>query len=289
MKLQTDLFPYPVLNKNLDDYVKSEFSANFEINPVTSINYELKVHFNLEDEELEKLILKGKACFSVHIEGISSSYRQLYVLPKYEKSIKIPLEAGQVSERLEVNFMLIAKKTIENYTNTNFNTLYYGDNYSVNNLAKGDILAFDEMLNLNLSFENQENIGAKSMIRIGLTTQNLMLVDISGDVIYVYLPEKDYNAYIKLSTSNEIHKQLLLNTVVLPALTYTLERVAERQIDYSNKWTESMENMLLNIGSSFDELASDPSQSLKLAQKLLNEPMKDAINNYYEEESRHEY
>ena len=60
------------------------------------------------------------------------------------------------------------------YQNFNFNPDYYSKYYSVKNLEKGDILAFEDTKEIRFNFENSENINAKSMIKIASWDKDIM-------------------------------------------------------------------------------------------------------------------
>ena len=56
MKLKADLFPYPVLNDNLDDYLGSEFKVDMTIVEQTPYKCVLHFDFSLDDARLKKLM-----------------------------------------------------------------------------------------------------------------------------------------------------------------------------------------------------------------------------------------
>lgn len=284
MKLKADLFPYPVLNTAMDDYANNDaFSSRIEWEQLSLSKIKLSISFRLEDKEIQYLIESEKAVYAVHLEGISSSYRRLFLVPNKHEDIEITLSAEEVAGKIEVNFMILANNKILDYKNSNFNSDYFPDDYVVRRLDKGDIIAFDTMAELNIEYSNKENPGAKSMIRVAMWEEDFMNVDLEGDVIKVNLPEKSYNAYFKLSNSDKIKEKLLLVAIVLPSLTFTIEQIKSNPGDWSSrKWYEALENLLDKLGITMMELGER--DSMEVAQKLLDMPLEKALDDFLQAE-----
>ncbi|EOB3523576.1 hypothetical protein ACIJEF_001589 [Enterococcus faecalis] len=278
MKLKADFFPYPVLNQKLDDYVDSSFTTKVTIDKLSDSTIKLNIEFSLDNQGLQRLIEENKACFSVHLEGVSSSFRKLYKLNYNESDISIELDSAYVSKSIEVNSMIIANDDILEYRNEKFNSLYYDKSFSID-VFRADILAFDNMKEINLEFSNRENLDAKSIIRISSKNQSYMTIDSDGDVIQVYIPEQDYNAYVNLSKLNETKQKLLLVTIVLPTLTYVINQMKSNEVDEEKEWVillnEKMEDLKIDIKSS---------DSICIAQQLLNFPFENSLYDFYQME-----
>lgn len=281
MKLKADLFPYPVLYSETDDYIDSYFYTEMTKTIQTLTQIGLKIDFHIKNPEIERRLNEGSFSFAVHLEGVSSSYRKLEVLPVGDDTITILLSSDYISSKVEVNTMIIAEKDISNYTNNDFNPDYYEEGYVVHSIKKGDIIAYDKMSELRVDFENKESPNAKSMIRVSAKSQKYMSIDIDGDFIQVFLPEKAHSAYIALSSSNEIRKNLLLITIVQQTLVYVIEQIKSHAVPDENlQWYIALNSLLENLG--YDERSLETSDSLKLAQELLDMPLENALYNYYE-------
>jgi len=286
MKLKADLFPYPVLSGELNDYINSTFTAEFSLEKASQSNINLNVIFNLDDASLNQLILKDKAQYAVHLEGVASSYRKLVVLENLKSKITIPINADEINSKVEVNTMILTKEAIESYTNPNFNPDFYGKSYTIKNLNKGDILAFDSMVELNFDFQNKERPNAKSMIRVAAISEPYMSVNLDGDVIQLYLPTKAHEAYQILSRASEDKKQMLLVTIVLPALTYVIERMKNEEYEKERSWAIALTELLLKLN--YDEQSIKTADSMKIAQQLLDTPVENALFNFYQGDEKNE-
>lgn len=279
MKLKADLFPYPVLNSEMNDYENSEFSSDIHFEKVSPSKMNVLVKFKLNDAMLERFIAEEKAVYAVHLEGVSSSYRKLFTASNFQNELAISLNANEIGGKIEVNTMIIASETIENYSNPNFNNEYYGDNFNIPRVIKGDILAFDTMAELNIKFTNKENPNAKSMIRVAAINDVYMDVNIDGDIILVNLPINAHKAYQVMSRSDQIKQSMLLVTIVLPALTYVIERVKNGDFNRDSLWVPALFELLKKVG--YDEQTILTADAMKVAQQLLDAPLEDALYNFY--------
>lgn len=280
MKLKADLFPYPVLSKDLDDYTGSEFSSNLNLKQIAPSKINLNVKFNLDDNILKDLIAANKAYYAVHLEGVGSSYRQLYLTDNLQTELEIRLNADEISGKVEVNTMVLANEHIESYKNPNFNQDFYGENFEIMNINKGDILAFDTMAEIDIKFKNKEKPNAKSMIRVAAINDIYMDVNIDGDVILVNLPKRAHEAYQILSRSSNIKQDMLLVTVVLPALMFVIERVKNNDYNHESLWVSALLELLGKIG--YDEETLKTADAMKVAQQLLDAPVEKALYEFYQ-------
>ena len=281
MKLRSDLFPYPVLSNELDDYINSSFEVEINQEKISVNRIKLSFEFKLDNAELNSLIEEEKASFAIHIEGESSSYRKLAYLTKDEYKYSVELESKITPKKLFVNFMVIAKEKIHNYSNKNFNKDYYGDDLVIEQIEKGSILAYDTMAELNIDFSNDDNGSLKSMIRVAEFDENYMEVDFDSDVIQINLPKKSYIAYVNLSNSSQERQKLLLVTIILPALTMAIEKIKYGEIDETVEWVVSLGYLLKKINLYIESIRDSDYNSMKIAQQLLDCPLENVLYDYY--------
>jgi hypothetical protein len=281
MKLRSDLFPYPVLSKELDDYIDSSFEVEINQEKISINRVKLSFEFMLNNEELNSLIEEERASFAIHIEGEASSYRKLVHLDKDEFKYSIELESKTTPKKLFVNFMVIAKEKIYNFSNKNFNKEYYGDDLVIEQIEKGSILAYDTMAELNIDFSNDDNRSLKSMIRVAEFDENYMEVDFDSDVIQINLPKKSYIAYVNLSNSSQERQKLLLVTIILPALTMAIEKIKYGEIEETVKWVISLGYLLKKINLDIESISDSNYNSMKIAQQLLDCPLENVLHDYY--------
>lgn len=281
MKLRSDLFPYPVLSNELDDFSNGKFNVSISQKKISVSRFLITFDFQLENEDLQNLILEKKAKFAIHLEGKSSSYRNFIYLENGETIKEVELESGIAPKKIFANVMIVATEKIINYKNSGFNKDYYGENLVIPEVEKGSILAYDTMAELNIDFSNSENPNVKSMIRVASIDNNYMEVDLDGDTIRVNLPRKSYYAYVNLSNSSKEQQQLLLVTIILPALTMAIESVKQNIVDETKEWYEALGHLLSKINYDIEDLKGSEENSLTIAQQLLDFPLENALYNYY--------
>lgn len=282
MKFEADLFPYPVLNTELDDYVGSSFQAQYRMTQETQTQLSMTVSYQLDDPLLLRLIEEGKAVYAVHLEGEASSFRELHTTSRRQQEVKLNVE--NLSRKIQLNFFVMAATEILNYTNPSFNPLYYPEDFSVAKLNKSDILAYQNVPDLQIEFENKLMRNQESMIWVTSIDQQYMSVDIDGDTIEVRLPEKAYDAYYNLSQLNKVHEDLLLSALILPALTYTLEQIKTGGYYANLRWFDSLNGLLGQLTYSLSDIQN--MDSMKVAQQLLDYPLEASLVNFYEWEEK---
>lgn len=281
MKLQADLFPYPVLSPVTDDYVGSSFSAKWRERMVSSTRLDLEVLFDLKDDGLKKLIKNRRAVYAIHVEGVSSSYRKLFSLENGRDRIIISIDPNEIGGAIEMNMVIIACKEISSYQNKNFNSEFYNSDYKVALLDKGDILAFCPYEKLILGISNKDKPSVESMMRVSATKGKFMVVDTDSDVIYIRLPERTHKIYKSLSKSSKGQEQLLMMTIVLPALSHVIREVQSGEDFEGKAWFSALQDKLSELNYSAENfMQEDP---MKVAQILLGCPLDNAFEMFYNE------
>src|SRR4051794_38203610 len=99
MKLSNRSFPHPVVG-NADDVQDAEFQATFEFESDKS-NFYLSTTVKCSSRTLLKLIEKGKACYTLHVECSNTLFRKTYDFTT--EIFKIALPGTLVHDTIEVN------------------------------------------------------------------------------------------------------------------------------------------------------------------------------------------
>lgn len=283
MRLDKALFPYPVLSETTDDFSDGLFTASIQGEVIDSTKVELKIEINIDNPEIENLLKEGKAEISILIESSLTSFRKRYVIENNGKIQTITLNAQDLSEKLEINIYVSATEQIKDYYNPGFNADYYGKDFVIPSLEKGSILAYASMVELSLNYSKSEKPKISSIIRVASTEQNYMFVDLDSDSIRINLPSKAYNAYVTASKSDVKKQQLMLITIILPGLTYVVEKIISGRVYEDSMWYKSFEVILEKRGIRIEELANSDEDSMKIAQELLNFPVESTLFDFYEE------
>ena len=284
MKLKADVFPYPVLSKETDDFSSGLFSMDVEVKERNDSFLKLLCKCTIENNDIEKLLKNNKAKIAMLLEGQSSSYRKLVVFEFGEVEKEIVLEAKDVSRKVFVNSFILASEDLVDYNNTGFNQEYYGEDFKIPLIEKGSMLAFDIPLEIDMTFSNSEKASLESIIRVSRNDAiEQMIVNCDeSDTIKLELPGVAYDVYLSLSQSDKALESILMTALILPALTYTIERIQSNTTSYeSSNWYMDLVKILELKGLKIDE----DSEAIKIAQELLNNPVAKSLvsfKNYFE-------
>lgn len=271
MKLKSDLFPYPVLNHELDDYNHNDsFSCNFSFNTISQNIIEIEAKFELNNNGLKNLIQTGKATYLLHIEGCASYYRKS--ISSVEDIIKHKDNKSYLPKRFEINAMVIAKEDIPEYRNSDFNSLYYDSEYKVRNIKKGDILAFVNTIEYQLEIENIDDISEKSMILVKPIEGDLMKIELCDEQIIVKLPKEIYRLYSLSGSDKESKRNLFNMAFIIPGLVAALEALKKQEIDNTLKWVIALDKLLKENNYNLNNM-----DTIEVAQKLLDLPLRGII------------
>ncbi len=284
MKLKADVFPYPVLSKETDDFSSGLFSMEVEEKERNDSFLKLLCKYTIENNDIEELLKNNKANIAMLLEGQSSSYRKLVVFGLDEREKEIVIEAKEVSRKVFVNSFILASEDLVDYTNTGFNQDYYGDDFKIPLIEKGSLLAYDIPVEIHMSFSNSEKASLESIVRVSRNDviERMIVNCDDSDAIKLELPGKAYDVYCSLSQSNKALESILMTTLILPALTYTIERIQSKTTNYdSSHWYEDLEIILESKGLTITE----DSDAMEIAQAILNNPIEKSLvsfKNYFE-------
>ena len=283
MKLKADLFPYPVLTPDLDDYIDntsfqvSNLEAHIEGSDLVSIRCIFEVH----NKQLQRLLENKELVYALHLEGEASSYRKLITTFAENPFHNISIKNDVLPKKLFVNCLILANTTIKNYRNETFNSLYYDETYVVDTLYKGDIVAFLPTQTFEFDVYN-EALGQDSIFIISKHNEPYMGLELTGDKIEIILPQNMFNTYKTWGNVRD-KKSLFISSIIMPALIEALGEISNERVSPELQWVSSITYILerenIDLGN----------QSLfVVAQKLLQQPIDDVIQNEFNGENKDE-
>ncbi len=177
---------------------------------------------------------------------------------------------------------VVAKEDINDYSNIHFHPDYSGAKFDI---EAGCILAVGRQVDFTITKHTDDLSNVPSIFSIVFNAdQNVtqMIVDIDNPKIVIMLPMNDFTNY-KALNNNVLYQPILISTVVIPALIYTLEEIKNRDPesryeleDYG--WYIALQKVLSTRFAC--DIASEEFSSqnmLKLAQRLINEPLHEAL------------
>lgn len=278
MRLKNSLYPYPVLGEERSDYEKSSFYG-FVSNKVEFKNLVIDVEFQLDDDEIKNLILRGKAAFAIHIECSSTAYRQKIKTTKSNYHFEIPME--YLKGNIEIRTFIIALEKITDYTNPNFSALYKGLEITVqknNILADGggsEITLSDNMSSYadnDYLFKVQKlRDSSQKWFDVQYTNNDYILICMSEDLCKVYQ-----------SLSKGKYRDSIIAMIYVPVMMSVLNYMANcGDAEEEKNWYIAIVSLLeknnISLDDFEDNICGDKS-FLVVAQKIFQYPLEKAMN-----------
>jgi len=281
MKLENNTFPYPVLSLNTEFKLDNEFlpgnffSVEVSDNIIGQSKYELTIQYKLNNDDLQALINDGKAQVIAHMESGLTSFRTVIPFENNQDILIYEIDDKKIVDTIDLTVMIIANVALDSYSNNGFNNELYGDNFIVQNIVKGDILAFAPTIEIKLEVEDVASKGTRTFIKIAKSSETLLSIDLDSDDIRIKLPEKAYEIYGQLQNAKEI--KLANTTLLLPALMMAIDDIKDEES--SNNiylWNKELSQFIFDkLKYNKENIINVP--SIEVAQKILNNPVIEAF------------
>lgn len=279
MDIRYKLFPYPVLAYYSDDYRNSAFDTTIDI---SREGYNLCFHFmsSLKNPQLMQLVKEGKAQFVYHLECAQTGYRKVISTSKKEETRIISNK--DVCGKMQICPFIVAVEDITGYSNDFFHEDYAGVTFDI---EAGCVMALGKQVNVMIEKEMDDLANVPSIFAIIFNAdpnETHMVTDIDGSRIIIKLPSDDYTNY-KALNQNALYQPLLVSLVIIPALVYALDEIKTRpcteRYEYEERgWYRTIRKTLQSkFSCDIESEAFNSKNSLELAQKLIDEPLHDAL------------
>ncbi len=279
MATRAKLYPYPVLTKEGNDYIDSNFDITYIVN-FTEDEIILNIQAYLEDQELKELIENGLAAFSVRIECPPTCYREIITFNSFEKIVKIP--ASAVDIRLQIESFIVAIQDIDNYTNKNFNP-EYGD--IPFHLEKANILAVGSYVEIKVEKDSDDLANIPSIFLViprKDAESNDIIIDITGDLIKILVPSEEYKDFLNANRI-EFYKPILHSILIIPSLIKALEEVkynveSSEELE-DKKWFRAIEKAVREkYKAKLDKEFLFSIETEQIAQRLMDYPINKSLS-----------
>ena len=123
-------------------------------------NLLLEFNITLDNEELRKLKLDGKAEYVIYIECTNTAFRT--TLHSITEQSNIDIAEGRIFGKLEVIALIVLKENINHFENSDWNEDYNGISFD---LAKGSILGYKNLTVLDIVKNYEELTSAIRFLR----------------------------------------------------------------------------------------------------------------------------
>ncbi len=273
------LFPHPVLSKLNDDYLNSNFSASIKAIE-TKKDILIDISISLSNNQIIELIEQNIASLVCHIECTKTKFRTTEKLNLGENQIK--LSTFMINGNIEIVPMIIASENIKNYKNDDFNKDY--DNIGFD-IEIGSILAISDQFKIPVIKDIYDMSKIPSIISITKNSdenETKMKIEIHDDKIRILLSKDSYSKYVSIGKS-DLHLPIIHSMIIVPALIFVFDELKSDTNILENyggyRWFYTIKKRLSMEGIELDERGIKSIESFYLAQKILDIPINDAINN----------
>lgn len=288
MKLRNKTFPYPVLSRNNIEVQEEDFSIDnyFKVKVSDQVigqsQHELVLQYILKNDDLQRLINIEDAKVVAHLESGLTSFRKIVNFPQYQDTLHVKIDPNEMAGNIDLTVMIVANKDIENYKNVGFNKNLFGSDYTVKNLSRGDILAFEPTITIQMNLEDTKDMGAQTFIKVAKSEEKTMDVDLDSEMIMIKVPKQAYNIYSQLQNSKEI--KLANVALLLPALMVAIDDIKNSESTNDEYiWYQELEKKITDdLGYNDSKLQN--TSSIIVAQQLLNSPIVAAFSDIMEVE-----
>lgn len=272
------LFPYPVLCEETDDYRDNTFSV--DIKPEKDINrILLKCNVKINDIILKNMIINHKADIVYHVECAKNLFRNIYKFNDFKQEIYI--DNKDLNGSVDICVFIVAANDMMQYKNDNFNE-DYEDTYF--HIKKGNIMGFYNVPRIHITKDTEELAKMSSIFTIAKKSDSdsTMNVDLTDTKIKIWLSEEDYKLYRIITKSGKVELQPVINSmIILPTLIYAFDMIdSDEENEYENcRWFTALDRTLRKSNIILNKDNIRKYTSLRLAQKLLNMPISNALSN----------
>jgi len=290
MRTNKKLFPYPIINNDLNrsTFTKSTFSLECQDIEQTNQDCILKgVHYILDNDAIVEMIKKNKVKVYCVIECSSSLYRKEFEITSEPMNIKIPIY--DIKDNVVVSSFAVIMSKIVDFKDDDFIEDYSGYSFT---LDKYDIIAADDGFSFKVDYEEESDNKLSSIFKVIKQSDEDLLVKItpSHKKIFIYVPETQFNHYDNLK-NNESVKTAFFSMLIIPALIIAIEHIKSNLSENKNlddlaleySWIKSLKQRYKVVFSK--ELSEDEFKemnSLEVSQVLVNYPIVDGIESIYD-------
>lgn len=281
MEISNKLFPYPVLASFNDDYIDSNFDVEIKIKSNNRQYVIFDVQVVLENDHLLNLIENDLVDFAIHIECSNTSYRSLIRFS--DLSYELVISSGMINKKVTLCPYILARKTIVDYFNPQFNKYYEGLSFHID---RHSILAISLPSDIFIEKDYDEIKKVSSIFSIvkDLNEESRDIIVEKDDLIRIKVPQKQYDDFKNL-TIGLTHMDIINSIVIVPVLVGVFEECKRNGTlfveEYQEfKWYRALKKALKKKEIDIESETFKEQDSLILAQSLLENPIIKAIDKY---------
>ena len=265
--LETTLYPHPILNEEVDDFLTGIFRVTEDITVEENIpagTVEVAIAIELKQPEIEKLIEEGIIALDVLVTCDDTFYSKLHPLEIGESVTRF--SNGELNGLVKLQPIIHAKKRILKYKSTDFNE-EYGDSEFL--IELGDPLGWTVPTYISVGQQKLKPLNTIFDIAIDSDLEDGEIqVDLAMPNITLRV-NKEMAEHIKTLRQTDRGRAIVLNSIYLPTVMYTLDQIWAEPLAFSGRaWFR-----FFNDRCTLKQIdLKEPGDTLAAAIKLLKNP-----------------
>ncbi len=280
MEINARAYPHPVLSHFGDDIINSVFQGVVE-GKGSKNSYIFNATFKTNNDDLLTLVQQKNAMYAVHVECNSTRYRTIFFSGEEKFTFEIP--AYLIDGKVQLCSLIVAAKPLPKYVNSHFHPDYGKLAFAV---RKGDTLAVGHDRTFTADKKNdplRRVASIFSIVQNDKSDATAIDIDPSNAKVVIKLSKENFDSYMILK-HDVAYRPVLNSAIVLPALVDVIDRVrfapSEQALEsYSeSRWFIVISRRLRDLGVDVYKSDSFVDSSVKIAHKLLGEPLTSALN-----------
>ncbi|NMA86056.1 MAG: hypothetical protein GX968_01885 [Tissierellia bacterium] len=278
MAINYSHFPHPILSKNRDDYIDSNFEVKLDIKEFAGRVLFL-FEYLLDNHNLQNLLKEDKIEIIYRIECSETMYRRIFAAK--ESKYEISIEESYLNGKIEISSYIVAKRDLRDYNNPLFHPDYRGLSFDID---RANIIGIGEKFTIRLDKDIEELYNIPSIVTISRNenkNEKEMKINLDGDKINIILSEEDY-VYQQNLISVAKYQPVLHAMIIMPALIHIFTLIKETNEEYieilsEKRWFRVMDGVLRKMGMALDKDSIETHGAYKLAQIILDNPINRAL------------
>jgi len=278
MKVRTNrLYPYPVLNKNGDDFINNKFEVikDIEYNQYLAT---IVLKTTIENNTIIDLIESGKIGLFCNVECPVTKYRFMFEIP-FESfdEYRYDIDVSLLNENIELTCVLVAKEKIS-FTSDELNDFYKNE---IIHYPMYSTIGYTDTDEISLIKAMDVNGDVPSIFTITSSDRaNEVYYDLNDNQIKIFIPREEYDIYYNSRGDCKRLKQMMINLPVLEAVLNDIKK--QDGINDQLGWYKVLEDAVSRLGfNGFDDdNFKNNTDSLKIAQNILGNISNDAFKEF---------
>ncbi|MEH7181077.1 hypothetical protein [Neobacillus vireti] len=274
MKIDLRYFPHAVLSPFSKDVKEGEFLTEIKASR-TKTHFKFHVVFRLTNYYFLNLIEKGQVHYVIHMDCPKTRFREVY--RSNTDTLDLEIDVRDLSGRVEISCLLLAKEQILDYGSDTFHPDYQNVSTIVN---KGDILAVDKPKNFVAEVESDS---LKVVPSIFTVWKNSDVEAPPYEVVFgetkivIRLSEMNFQSYNQLR-KNGVATNFITSSLVMPALILLLEKLEHSDNEgdtgfEDTKWFPIVKRRLRQLGIDIYDKSSFEDKKAQIALFMLGDPL----------------